>query len=83
LRGIEKWYQKTFFLVGWRDSANMVAPLENMWSKQSFYVNRISRPWSRPEMLAGSWDILYEGDRQRPDQYEHEQQYWEEYDNDH
>jgi hypothetical protein len=37
----------------------VVAPLENMWSKQSFYVNQISLPWSRPEMLKGSWDTLY------------------------
>jgi hypothetical protein len=39
----------------------MVAPLEGTWSEPSFYVNRIYRPWSRPEMLTGSWDTLYLG----------------------
>jgi hypothetical protein len=42
----------------WRDPANMVRPLDNMWSKQTFHVNRISRLGSRPEMLTGSWDTL-------------------------
>jgi hypothetical protein len=30
LSDIEKRYWKTFFSAGWRDPANMVAPLENM-----------------------------------------------------
>jgi hypothetical protein len=44
LRGIEKSYWKTSFSTGRRESTNLVAPLENMWSKQTFCMNRISRP---------------------------------------
>lgn len=56
---LKKWDWKTFFPDEWRDPTNVVAPLDNIWSRQSFYVNRISRAWPRYEMLTDSWDTLY------------------------
>jgi hypothetical protein len=34
--------------------------MKKMWSKETFYPNKISRNSLDPEMLMGGWDTLYE-----------------------
>jgi hypothetical protein len=36
LGALKNCYWKASLSAGWRDSANVVAPLENIWSKQGF-----------------------------------------------
>jgi hypothetical protein len=49
-----------YFTTGWRDCANVVQLVESTWSKETFYINRITDNTVGPEMLMGRWDALYE-----------------------
>jgi hypothetical protein len=57
-RVFKKSYWTARFSVGWIDYANVVQPVESMWSKQSFSVNRLSSHSLCAEILMGGWDTL-------------------------
>jgi hypothetical protein len=41
--------------------------MESTWSKETFYINRITNNTVGPEILMGRWDTLYEKTESKAD----------------
>jgi hypothetical protein len=49
---------KASFTTGWRDCANVTQPVESTWSRETFYINRMTDETAGPEMLTLRWDTF-------------------------
>jgi hypothetical protein len=59
LVGIEKVNLESVFHNWMKRLCQCSAPVESTWSRETFYINRITDDTVSPEMFMGRWDTLY------------------------